>query len=88
LKILGVIGGIAPGSTIEYYRLLIEGWRQKMPGRGYPPILINSIDLDRMLAMVAADQHRRGNLQCGPSAWTEAARPHRHSLHHGGVLLS
>jgi len=54
LKILGIVGGIAPGSTIEYYRLLMEGWRQKMPGRGYPPIIINSIDLDRMLAMVGA----------------------------------
>jgi aspartate racemase len=54
LKILGIIGGIAPGSTIEYYRLTIEGWRKRMPGAGYPPVIINSIDLDRMLAMVAA----------------------------------
>ena len=52
MKILGVIGGIAPGSTIEYYRLLVEGWRQRMPG--YPPVLINSIDLDRMLGMVSS----------------------------------
>src|SRR4029077_8624220 len=35
LKILGIIGGIAPASTIEYYRLLVERWRQRMPG--YPP---------------------------------------------------
>jgi aspartate racemase len=53
LKILGVIGGIAPGSTVEYYRLLVEGWRQRMPG--YPPVLINSIDLDRMLGLVASN---------------------------------
>ena len=52
MKLLGIIGGIAPGSTIEYYRLLIDGWRQRTPGRGYPPVIINSIDLDRMLAMV------------------------------------
>lgn len=52
MKILGIIGGIAPGSTIEYYRLLVEGWRQRMPG--YPPVLINSIDLDRMLGMVSS----------------------------------
>ena len=54
MKILGIIGGIAPGSTIEYYRLLIEGWRQRMPAKGYPPVIINSIDLDRLLAMVGA----------------------------------
>ena len=52
MKILGIIGGIAPASTIEYYRLLVEGWRQRMPG--YPPLLINSIDLDRMIGMVSS----------------------------------
>jgi len=52
LKILGIIGGIAPGSTIQYYRLLVDGWRAK--AAGYPPVLINSIDLDRMLGLVAA----------------------------------
>jgi len=52
VKILGIIGGIAPGSTIEYYRLLVAGWRRK--AAGYPPVLINSIDLDRMLGLVSA----------------------------------
>ena len=51
MKILGIIGGIAPGSTVEYYRLLVEGWRKRTAG--YPPILINSIDLDRVLRLVA-----------------------------------
>jgi aspartate racemase len=52
LKILGIIGGIAPASTIEYYRLLVAGWKQRMPG--YPPVLIDSIDLDRVLGMVSS----------------------------------
>ena len=52
MKLLGIIGGIAPASTIEYYRLPVEGWRQRMPG--YPPVLINSIDLDRVIGMVSS----------------------------------
>ncbi|HJY76396.1 MAG TPA: amino acid racemase [Burkholderiales bacterium] len=52
MKTLGIIGGIAPASTIEYYRLLVAGWRERMPG--YPPVLIDSIDLDRVLGMVAS----------------------------------
>lgn len=52
MKILGIIGGIAPASTIEYYRLLVAGWKQRMPG--YPPVLIDSIDLDRVLGMVSS----------------------------------
>lgn len=56
MKILGIVGGIAPASTIEYYRLLVERWRQRMPGSGYPHVIINSIDLDRVLAMVGGQR--------------------------------
>jgi aspartate racemase len=46
MKLLGIIGGIAPESTIEYYRLLTAG--------GVRSMIINSIDLDLMLSLVAA----------------------------------
>src|SRR5205814_803575 len=49
---LGIIGGIAPESTIEYYRTIIALHRERTGGQ-YPPILINSIDLKKMLALVA-----------------------------------
>jgi aspartate racemase len=62
LKILGIIGGIAPASTIEYYRLLVEGWRQRMPG--YPPVLIDSIDLDRVIGMVSSQHLMRCPRTC------------------------
>jgi len=56
MKTLGIIGGIAPGSTIEYYRLLIEMYRQRKPDGSYPPIIINSIDLKKMLGLIAANE--------------------------------
>lgn len=49
----GLVGGIAPGSTIDYYRLLVSTWQQRLGPRAYPPLLIDSIDLTRMLALVA-----------------------------------
>jgi len=49
---LGIIGGIAPESTIAYYRLVVARHREKT-GR-YPKIVINSIDLDAMIGLVAA----------------------------------
>ena len=52
MKRLGLIGGIGPESTIEYYRLLIEGYREKREGE-YPAIIINSVDLKRLLAWMA-----------------------------------
>jgi aspartate racemase len=56
VKTLGIIGGIAPESTIDYYRTIIGLYRERKPDGSYPPILINSIDLQRVLAMVGAGQ--------------------------------
>ncbi len=52
MKTLGIVGGIAPGSTIDYYRLLVAEYRERRPDGSYPPILIDSIDLTRMLALI------------------------------------
>jgi aspartate racemase len=51
--VLGVVGGIAPESTVTYYRLLVAGLRARFPGH-YPRIVINSIDLSRLLALAGA----------------------------------
>ena len=50
---LGIIGGIAPPSTVEYYRGLMAGYRERRPD-GYPAIVINSIDLARLLDLIGA----------------------------------
>lgn len=55
MKTLGVVGGIAPASTVEYYRTLIETYRARVPDGSAPPILINSIDLQRMLTLIGID---------------------------------
>ena len=56
MKTLGIIGGIGPGSTIDYYRLLVAAYRSERPDGSYPPIIIDSIDLSRLLALVEADR--------------------------------
>ena len=50
---LGIIGGIAPGSTIDYYRLLVERYRARRPDGSYPRIVINSINLTPLLELIA-----------------------------------
>ena len=52
-KLIGVIGGIGPESTIDYYRLFVSIYREHRP-EGYPPVLINSIDLARVLKLVSS----------------------------------
>ncbi len=50
----GLVGGIGPESTIVYYRLILEEYRRRRPGGGAPPLLINTIDLARMLGLIDA----------------------------------
>jgi aspartate racemase len=54
MKTAGIIGGIGPESTIEYYRFVIEGYRSRITDGSYPSIIINSIDMKRMLDGIAA----------------------------------
>ncbi|PYI93730.1 MAG: aspartate racemase [Verrucomicrobia bacterium] len=56
MKTLGIIGGIGPGSTVDYYQTIIALYRTRKADGSYPPLLINSIDVQRVLAMVGAGQ--------------------------------
>lgn len=54
MKTLGIIGGVAPESTIDYYRRIIALYREKQRDGSYPSLLINSIDLKKMLDLIGA----------------------------------
>ncbi len=55
MKTVGVIGGIGPESTIEYYRQLIAAYRAQEPDGSYPPIIINSINLKAVVDLLEAN---------------------------------
>jgi aspartate racemase len=55
LKTLGIVGGIGPESTIEYYRRMVASYHKITDG-SYPHIILNSINLTEMLAMLSANQ--------------------------------
>src|SRR5215218_11412056 len=56
MKRLGIVGGIAPESTIEYYRLIVAGYRARVTDGSYPPLVINSIDMNRMRGLIEAGE--------------------------------
>jgi aspartate racemase len=49
-----MIGGLGPESTIDYYRSILASYRAKKPDGGSPHVLINSLDVDRGIAMLDA----------------------------------
>ena len=55
MKTLGLIGGTGPESTIDYYRLLTAQYREKADGAS-PPVVINSVDLKRMIGWMGAGE--------------------------------
>jgi aspartate racemase len=55
MRTIGLVGGIAPESTVDYYRSIIASYRERRPDGSYPAILIDSIDMQRMLALAATD---------------------------------
>ena len=59
MKTLGMIGGIGPESTIEYYRHLIAAYRARKPDGSYPPIVINSINMRTLLDLIEANDRVR-----------------------------
>jgi aspartate racemase len=56
MKTVGVIGGIGPESTIEYYRLMIAAYRALKPDGSYPSIIINSIDMKTIVDLITANE--------------------------------
>lgn len=53
MKKLGIVGGIGPESTVDYYRMLIKGYQEFKSDGTYPELLINSINMTKMLQMVS-----------------------------------
>ena len=59
MKTVGILGGIGPESTVEYYRRMIAAYRERRRDGSYPSILVNSIDLKRLLDLAEAKDHER-----------------------------
>jgi len=52
MRTVGMIGGLGPESTIDYYRSIIARFRARKPNGGYPHVIINSLDVDKGIAML------------------------------------
>lgn len=52
---LGLVGGLGPESTIDYYRRILEAWEREKPGTA-PSIVIDSLDVRLGLRLVETDR--------------------------------
>jgi aspartate racemase len=54
-RIVGLVGGLGPESTIDYYRRIIDVWKRSDPSSA-PPLVIDSVDNTRALYLVEHDR--------------------------------
>src|SRR3954467_11854570 len=58
MKTLGIIGGLGPESTLDYYQKVIALFRERTGDRHYPEFLIVSVDLRKGLDFLDANDLR------------------------------
>jgi aspartate racemase len=53
MKTIGIVGGMGPESTVDYYRRLITIFQQEHPDYAYPEIVVFSANLNKLRGLVA-----------------------------------
>ncbi len=53
----GIIGGLGPVSTVDYYQNIIKSYQNTLQTKNYPHIIINSVNMTEILADIAAKKY-------------------------------
>ena len=76
MKKIGIIGGLGPESTLDYYKGIIDAFKPNYEQTGYPEICIESVDLktfvgyanndewDKVISILAKKSDQLKNMGC------------------------
>ncbi len=59
MKKAGIIGGLGPASTLDYYQDIISGYRKIMKTNEYPSLVIDSVNMTEVLSYVAENKREQ-----------------------------
>jgi len=54
MKTIGIIGGIGPESTVDYYKAIIAAFNTTYADLAYPEIFVYSVNLNRLMGFIDA----------------------------------
>ena len=57
MRTIGIIGGIGPETTLEYYKRIVAAHRERTNDGSYPAMVITSIDAKRLIRPIMAGEH-------------------------------
>ncbi len=52
MKTIGIIGGIGPESTVDYYKEIIAAFHTKYSDLAYPEIIVYSVNMNELLKFI------------------------------------
>lgn len=52
MKVMGIVGGIGPDSTIDYYRSIIQLYRKTVDDGSSPALVIRSVDVNALVNLM------------------------------------
>jgi aspartate racemase len=58
VKLLGIIGGLGPESTIEYYKEVIRAYRERVGDGSQPEFIINSVNMKVLIDAVTIGDYQ------------------------------
>ena len=59
MKRIGILGGMGPESTVDYYKLIIQAFHENQADFNYPDIIIYSVNLAELMNILATKDWER-----------------------------
>jgi aspartate racemase len=59
MKTIGIIGGLGPESTVDYYKGIIRTFQDRYGDLTYPEIVVYSTDVNKLLGLVEAEEWKK-----------------------------
>jgi aspartate racemase len=58
MKTIGIIGGLGPEATVDYYNLLIDAFKNESGDLNYPEIIIYSVNMSEFLHLMKEKRYK------------------------------
>ena len=72
-RILGIVGGTGPESTVDYYRTLVATWRRRRPDGTFPRVIVNSVEGSQVIRWLGEREFVRVGEELGAAVTALAA---------------